>query len=662
MKSTEALHSEEETRLSDTTRPASQPTVVVIDTVVNDTQDTDEESDNVNTRPVSHQGDAPVVIDTVVNGIGDTQDNCEESDINMGPVSDQGDVPVIVGASDDNDSKIIVTVKHDNIGDTHTTLDCGDGQLAVKPCDDDVTVAGSDVIVDSAQLLGPAGDRAGSVNAVAAVDETGSDDIRLTGNEGTNSVEASLKDREDTNSPDHNDTKLQAAKLKEDREDTRLLDHMDTKLNDQYVMTLLGQNDANLKDQENKTLADQVDTSLKDHVDTQLTDCKDTDLSDHVDTNLKDQEDTNLKDCVDTNLPDHKNTTLSDHKDTNVLDREDNNIPDHENIHMAGCVNTSLVVEKETILQDAGPQHVDTVVMSEKVTDVNENCDTDVVTEKTTDRGDTVQVTGDDIQKVDVAMESLDINDKAENGGIDIDTSGRSSDLGEERSGVPTGIVITSNNTKHADSGNNADASTSVHSTTNEKEETPVATKTIPTGVPDISVTVASCVHSDSNDTEVGVTTVETTESCQHVTDDDSGSNGRMSPLVMVSDADGHIVDTTPTCTDIDQLNAMTANLHLSATSSTSTPLNCRSAPRVGIDGDASLATQLELDVFAETPEKVSPVKGHHVRSPRTVSMKDGDYKARSCHRDGSFIGQSLFFFFNILRSKNKLHVQGPVL
>ena len=695
MKSTEALYTDEDTQLSDTTRPASQPTVVVIDTVVNgvgDTQDTGEESDNVNARPVSDQGDAHVMIDTVVNGIDDIQDICEGSDnvnartvsdlgdapvvidtvvnvvgdtqdtsdgsdnVNARLVSEQGDAHVIVGASDDNDSKEIVTVKtHDTNGDTHPMMDCGDGQLAIKL--DDVTSAGSDVIVDSAQLLGPAGDRVGSVNGMADVDQMGSDDIGFANNGVTESpVDANVKDCEDTMQSDHVDTVLkdrEEATLSDhvetnspnqedtnlkDLEDISLPDHTDTKLEDREDTQSPDHEDTKLNDQENKTLPDHVDTYLKDG--------KDTTLPDQVDANLTHEEDANLKVCVVTNLPVHKDTnlknqenmTLSDHVESNLKDedsnlkhQEDTNLQDHTN--MADCVDTNFVVEKETILQDADTQHVDTVV----VPDVNENCDTD--TEKTTDGGDAVQVTGDDIQKVDVAMESLDINDKAENGGTDIDTSGRSSDLCGERSGVPTGIVVTSNNTDCSD---NYVVSTSVHSA-NGEEETPVATTTIPTGVPDISITVASCVNSDSNDTEVGVANTENTSSCQRVDDDTSGSNGRTSPLVTVSDTDGRVVDTTPTCADIDQLNAMTANLHLSATSSTSTPLNCRSVPRVGIDSDASLATQLELDVFAETPEKASPVKGRHLRSPRTVSMRDGDYKAMSCHRDGSFIGQLLF-------------------
>ena len=627
MKSTEALHTDDETR------PASQPTVVVIDTVVNDTQDIDEESDKVNIHPVSDQGDAPVVIDTVVNGVGDTHDNCEGSDIvNARHVSDKSDAPVIVGAGDDNDSNVIVKL-HDSNGDTHPMLDCGDGQLTVKPCDDDVTVAGSDVIVDSAQLLGPAGDRVPSVKAMADVDETGTDDIIFTNNEDKNSpdhMDTVLKDcggttspdTVETNTPNHLDTDLK------DREDATMPDPTGTNSRDCEDTNSQDHKDTKLEDHEDTCSPDQVETNLKNQEDTDLTDDADTNLPDHVDTNLKHGEDTNLKVREDTNLRDCKDTNLSDHVDTNV--------PDHVNTNMAGCVDTSLVVEKETILQDADPQNGDTVVVSEKFTNVKENCDTDIVTEKMADRGDTVQVTGDMIGKVDVAMESLDINDKAESVGIDSD---RNSDLSEERNGVSTCIIVTSNITDCSD---NTVVPTSVHSATSD-EETPGATTTIPTGVPDISVTVASCVHSDSNDTEVGVTTVETTESCQHVTDDASGSNGRTSPLVTVSDTDGHIVDTTPTCTDIDQLNAMTANLHLSSTSSTSTPLNCRSAPRVGLGGDASLATQLELDVFAETPEKVSSVKGRHLRSPRTVSMKDGDYKAMSCHRDGSFIGQLLF-------------------
>ena len=658
MKSSETLHTDEEARLSDTTRPASQPTVVVIDTVVNDTQDTGEESDNVNARPVSDLGDAPVTIDTVVNGLGDTHDNSEGCDnVNARPVGDQGDARVIVDAGDD--SKVIVTVKtHDTNGDTHPTLDCCIRQLAVKPCDDDVTVAGSDVIVDPAQLLGPEGDLVGSVNGIVVVDETATDDLRFTNNEDTDSpVDANVKDCEDTMQSDHVDTKLK------DREETTVSDHgetnspnqEDTNLKHLEDTTLPDHTDTKLEDREDTKSPDREDTKLNDqenrilpdHVDTNLNDGKDTNLPDQVDANLTHKEDTDLTDCkdihlsgdADANLKDRADMTLSDHVETNLKDedsnlkhQEDTNLPDHTN--MTDCVDTNLFVEKETILQDADRQHSNTVVVPEKVTDVNENCESGIVTEKMTDRGDTFQVTGDDIQKVDVAMESLDINDKVENCGFDIEETGGNSVPGEKRSGIPTGIVVTSNNAKHAD--NNTVVSTSVHSATG--EETPVDTTTIPACVPDISVT--TCVNSDSND--VGVTTAENTSSCQRVDDDASGSNGRTSPLVTVSDTDGHVIDTTPTVTDIDQLNAMTANLHLSATSSTSTPLNCRSVPRIGIDGDASLTTQLELDVFAETPEKVSPVKGHHVRSPRTVSMKDGDYKARSCHRDGSFIGQLL--------------------
>ena len=566
MKSSETLHTDEDIRLSDT-KPASQPTVVVTD--------------------------------TVVNGRGDTQDNCEGSDnVNIRPVSDHGDTHVIVGAGGE-DSKVMVTVmSHDTNGDTHPMLDCGDGQLAVKPCGDDVTSAGSDVIVDSAQLLGPAVEQVPSVKAMAVVNETATDGIRFTSNE-------------DTISPDHVDANLK------DRQDITLPDHLET--------NSPNHKDTNLKDHEDATLPDPAVCKLKD--------CEDTNSLDHVDTNLKDRKDTTLPDHNDPDLTDCKDTGVSDNADTNLKDPEDTNLPDQESTNMAGCGNTSLFGEKVTILQDADSQHGVAVVVSEKVADVNENCDVAIVRENMTDRDEAVEVPGDVIQKVDVAVESLDINDKAENGGIDIN---RNSDLGEERSGVPTGTVVTSNNTKHA-------VSSSVHSATGE-EESHETTETVPRSVPDISVTMPTCVNSDSNDAEAGVANTENTS---RVTDDPSGSTGRMSPLVTVSDADGRVVETTPTCIDIDQLNAMTANLRLSSTSSTSTPLNCRSAPRVGIDGDASLATslatQLELDVFADTPEKRSPIKGRHLRSPRTISMKDGDYKARSCHRDGSFIGQSVF-------------------
>lgn len=315
----------------------------------------------------------------------------------------------------------------------------------------------------------------------------------------------------------------------------------------------------------------------------------------------------------------------------------DTKLTDHED--------TDLAVKKETLPCETDPRHGDidvslkgyAVLETEKVSDVTEKIYTMVETEEVTDIS----------KKSDVVAETGNIDDNVKKDDVDADIVVS----GDDTKMTPTDIV---NETKPADCTDHI--ATTAHSEVNEQEMGETM-ETNPRSFPDISVSKATGVHS-----EVVAMTTETSASCQCVTgkaDMPWVSAKRTSPVVTVSDVNGQVIDMTPfhdttPCHDTDvelcQLERMTANLHLSAASSTSTPLNCRSAP-FRPNGDMSLATQLDLDMFANSPEK--GVKGHHLRSLQTVSLKDGDYKAKACHRDGSFLGQcslnmSLKCFFTI--------------
>ena len=311
---------------------------------------------------------------------------------------------------------------------------------------------------------------------------------------------------------------------------------------------------------------------------------KDSDLTEQCDTRLETEKDTDITE-KDDGVTDKVDTVVMTGKDTSKTKTE-------TNIHNDDTV---VMTKKETDLTDKetnDTEKSDTVMVTENEADIIEKGDTVVVTDKDTDiteKGDTVVVTDKD----------SDITEKCD------------------------AVVVTENDTDTARN----------HDMAGDKAENKLETK-VTQIVPDISVSMAT----EPTDTVVVTVTPDVSDTA----DVSSASAKLTSPLVTVSDTSGHVTQLTP-CHDTDielcHLERMTAKLHLSASSSTSTPLNYRSVPVIRSDDDASLATQLDLDLFADAPESSPQVRGHGRRSLETISLKDGGYKAKACHRDGSLLG-----------------------
>ena len=378
---------------------------------------------------------------------------------------------------------------------------------------------------------------------------------------------------------------------------------------------------------------------------------KDSDLTEQCDTHLVTEKDTDITEKGDMVVVTEKGSDITEkgdmvvvtEKDTDITEKGDMVVVTDKGSDITEKGDMVVVTEKDTDITEKG----DMVVVTEKDTDITEKCDMVVVTDKgsdITEKGDMVVVTEKDTDitekgdMVVVTEKDTDITEKCDmvvvtDKGSDITEKGDMVVVTEKDSDITEkgyAVVVTENDTDTARN----------HDVAGDKAENKPETKAmqiVPGRVPDISVSMAT----EPTDTVVVTVTPDVSD-----TADVSSALAKLtSPMVTVSDTSGHVTQLTP-CHDSDielcHLERMTANLHLSASSSTSTPLNYRSVPVIRSDDDASLATQLDLDLFADAPESSPQVRGHGRRSLDTISLKDGGYKAKACHHDGSLLGQSL--------------------